>query len=61
MLILSRKLGESIIITIPPSTETRNIKLTYVGERGISIRLGFEASKDIIILREELYEPGNQL
>lgn len=47
MLVLTRKLNESIIIN-------DNIRVTVVGIRGNQIRLGIEAPGDVRIYREEL-------
>jgi carbon storage regulator len=47
MLVLSRKLGEEIVIG-------ENIRLTVVAIRGNYIRLGFKAPRDVSIVREEL-------
>ena len=47
MLLLSRKVGESIIIG-------ENIKLMVVEVRGGVVRIGIEAPKDVLIYREEL-------
>ena len=49
MLILTRKLGESIRIT-------DDIKVTFLGIKGKKIRLGIDAPKDISIHREEVYQ-----
>jgi carbon storage regulator len=47
MLVLSRKLNESIVIG-------DHIRITVVGLRGNHIRLGIEAPGDVSIMREEL-------
>ncbi len=47
MLVLSRKVGESIVID-------DHIKVTVVEIRGDKIRLGIEAPRDIAVWREEL-------
>jgi carbon storage regulator len=47
MLVLSRKLNESILIG-------DRIRITVVGLRGNQIRLGIEAPGDVSIMREEL-------
>jgi carbon storage regulator len=47
MLVLSRKLGEEIVIG-------DNIRLTVVAIRGRRVRLGFTAPGSVSILREEL-------
>ena len=49
MLVLSRKLNESIIIN-------GNIRVTVVGLRGNQIRLGIEAPDSVAIFRTELFE-----
>jgi carbon storage regulator len=47
MLVLSRKVGESIVID-------DHIKVTVVEIRGDKIRLGIEAPRDVAVWREEL-------
>jgi carbon storage regulator len=47
MLVLSRKLNESIIVD-------GNIRITIVGIRGNHVRVGIEAPDSIPIIREEL-------
>jgi carbon storage regulator len=47
MLILSRKVGESIAIG-------DGIKVTVIKVRGGQVRLGIEASPDVTVLRQEL-------
>lgn len=49
MLVLTRRLGESITIG-------DNIKVTVVDIDGNQIKLGIEAPRDIEIYREELFE-----
>ncbi|MCP5003404.1 MAG: carbon storage regulator CsrA [Planctomycetes bacterium] len=49
MLILTRKLGESVIIG-------DNIKLTVVEINRSHIKFGIDAPKDITIHREEVFE-----
>ena len=48
MLVLTRKVGESINIG-------NDIKITIVSMEGSQIRLGIEAPKDVIIHRTEIY------
>jgi carbon storage regulator len=48
MLILTRKLGESITIG-------DNIKITFLETKGKQIRIGIEAPPHIAIHREEIY------
>ena len=49
MLILTRKLGESIVIGDA-------IWITIVGVEGSQVRLGIDAPKEIAVYREEIYE-----
>lgn len=48
MLVLTRKLNESIVIN-------DNIRITVIAIRGNQIRLGIEAPDCVPIYREELY------
>jgi len=49
MLVLSRKLNETIVIA-------GNIRVTVVGLRGNQVRLGIEAPESIAIFRKELFD-----
>lgn len=49
MLILNRKIGESIIIN-------ENIEIKILEEIDGRIKIGIDAPKDITILRKEVYE-----
>jgi carbon storage regulator len=49
MLVLSRKRGERIVIG-------PNIELTVVGIHGNSVRLAFDAPRDVFIHRQEIYQ-----
>jgi carbon storage regulator len=49
MLVLSRKLNESIIID-------GNIRITIVGIRGNHVRVGIEAPNSVPIIRDELQD-----
>ena len=51
MLVVSRKLGESIYLTLP---DGREIKMTVVLIDRNKVRFGIEAPQDVKILREEL-------
>ena len=49
MLVLARKVGESIIIG-------DNIEITIIETKGDQIKLGIQAPKDLDIHRKEIYE-----
>jgi len=49
MLVLSRKVNETIIIN-------DNIVVTVVDIRGDKVRLGIDAPKDVPVHRQEVYE-----
>jgi carbon storage regulator len=50
MLVLSRKLNETIVID-------GNIRITVVGIRGNQVRIGIEAPNSVKIFRQELVVP----
>jgi len=49
MLILTRRLGESVKIG-------DEVTVTVLGVKGTHVRLGFAAPKDVGVHREEIYE-----
>ena len=49
MLLLTRRIGEAVIIG------DNEINLTILGIKGNQVRLGFKASKKISIHRDEIY------
>ena len=49
MLVLTRKLDESIIIN-------DDIRITVLNIRGNQVRIGVEAPQSVMVLREELYD-----
>jgi carbon storage regulator len=53
MLVLSRKVGEEIVIG-------SNIRVRVLSVQGNQIRLGFVAPRDVEIQREELLAPGRE-
>jgi carbon storage regulator len=53
MLVLSRRVGEEIVIG-------DNIRVTVVAIRGNQVRLGFTAPPDVSIQRDELRALGNR-
>jgi len=67
MLILTRRIGESLIIDNPETYATvcaggEPITVTVLGVKGNQVRIGIAAPADITILREELvgrdFNPG---
>jgi len=49
MLILTRRISESVIIG-------DDVKITVLGVKGSQVRLGIDAPKSISVHREEIYE-----
>lgn len=49
MLILTRRVGETLIIG-------DDVKITVLGVRGHQVRIGVDAPKDISVHREEIYK-----
>jgi len=49
MLILTRRVGESLMIG-------DNVNVTVLGIRGNQVRIGVNAPKDVPVHREEIYE-----
>ena len=49
MLVLSRRLGETLVIG-------DNVKVTVLGISGNQIRLGISAPKEVSVHREEIYQ-----
>ncbi len=55
MLVLSRKTQESVVVGAPSDFE-RMLKVTVLQIAGRSVRLGFEASKEVPVHRFEVWE-----
>ena len=53
MLVLTRRPGESIVITTPAG---ERIEVTVLGQKGNQVRIGTDAPADFSILREELLD-----
>ena len=49
MLILTRRISESVIIG-------DDVKITVLGVKGSQVRLGIDAPKEVSVHREEIYE-----
>ena len=49
MLILTRRVGESLMIG-------DNVTVTVLGVKGNQVRIGVDAPKDVAVYRRELYE-----
>lgn len=52
MLILTRRISESVVITRPDGVR---MTVTIFGVKGNQVRLGFEAPRDTTIDREEIH------
>lgn len=61
MLVLSRNVEESIIITVPPSDKTTTITVLQVDIRGNKSRLGIEAPKLVTVHRSEVQDSIERL
>ena len=49
MLILTRRIGEKLVID-------DNVIITIMGAKGNQIRIGIEAPRDVQVHREEIYQ-----
>ena len=54
MLILTRKVGESVLIG-------NDISITVLSVRGNQVKLGVEAPKEVSVHREEIYQRIKQI
>jgi carbon storage regulator len=53
MLVVTRRVGESIVIELPAGDP---VKVTVLGVKGNQVRMGTDALDEISIVREELLE-----
>ena len=60
MLILTRRVGETTMITVPPSDKEQVISVTVLGVKGNQVRTGTVASEEVSIDREEIYKRKEQ-
>lgn len=51
MLILTRRIGETIVIELPTGEQ---MQVVVLGVKGNQVRIGTEAPDDVVIVREEL-------
>jgi len=56
MLVLTRRVDETVIIDVPASETPTQIRVKVTDIRGDKVRVGFEAPHSIAINREEVYE-----
>lgn len=52
MLILTRKVGESVISILDP--QGRELRFTILGVKGATVRVGVDAPQDVKIWRDEV-------
>lgn len=55
MLVLSRKNDQAVVIGGSDHFE-HVVRVTVLGINGESVKLGFEANKDVLVHREEVWE-----
>ncbi len=53
MLVLARRVNESIMLTVPPSDTEIQIRVTVVDRRQGKARIGIQAPPEVRIAREE--------
>lgn len=53
MLILTRRIGETLVIVLP---DDRTVEINICGVKGNQVRCGITADKDIQVHREEIYQ-----
>jgi carbon storage regulator len=54
MLILTRRIGETIRITVPPCAQSTEIEIMAVEIKHSQVRIGVRAPRDVAIDREEI-------
>jgi carbon storage regulator CsrA len=58
MLVLTRKIGESVVVTGLPGN-TRELKVSVIEIQGGRVRLGFEADSEVDVDRSEIWDQKN--
>lgn len=56
--IITRKLGESVVIEIPPQKKAQKMQISITGRKGNDIKVGIDAPRDFIFIRSELKKNG---
>lgn len=56
MLILTRRVGETTFLTVPPSDKETVVQITVLGVKGNQVRTGTNAPANVGIDREEIYK-----
>jgi len=57
MLVLTRTVGESIIIEYKKNNKIEKIIVTTLDIKNTKVKIGIEAPKKITVCREEIYKP----
>lgn len=56
MLVLSRKAGEKVVVTVPPSDKETKVEVIVTEQRHDRTRIGFVAPRNVSIHRQEIYD-----
>ena len=54
MLILTRRIGETLDITVPADADASKIQVSVLGVKGNQVRIGVNAPRAVVIDREEI-------
>ena len=55
MLVLSRQIAETIVMTVPASAQPTTIEVRLCDVRGDRARLGVDAAREVIVDRSEVH------
>ena len=61
MLVLARKVNDTLDMIVPPSTKPTKITVIIVEVKQSRTRLGIEAPKEVAIIRSELLAGGQSI